>query len=73
MYRYLWDDNALMHEWFYECERRPKVISDEQGMFILVQLEPVMMKASSPYTKYDKKDLMLLRSSMPAIKIRECS
>ena len=50
MYRYLWDDNALMHEWFYEGERRPRVVSDELGMLILDQLEPVMMKASSPHT-----------------------
>lgn len=62
-----------MHEWFYEGERRPTVVSDELGMLSLVQLELVMTKASSPYTKYDKKDLVLLRSSMPVIKIRECS
>ena len=30
-----------MHEWFYENERRPKIISDELGMLMLEQPEPV--------------------------------
>ncbi|WP_430876356.1 RHS repeat domain-containing protein [Gilliamella sp. G0441] len=41
IYRYLWDGNVLLHEWFYENERRPKVISDELGMLMLEQPEPV--------------------------------
>ena len=41
IYRYLWDGNAILHEWFYECERRPKVVSDELGMLMLEQPEPV--------------------------------
>ena len=41
IYRYLWDGNAILHEWFYECERRPKIISDELGMLMLEQPEPV--------------------------------
>ena len=41
IYRYLWDGNALLHEWFYECERRPKVVSDELGMLMLEQPEPI--------------------------------
>ena len=30
-----------MHKWFYENDRRPKVISDELGMLILEQPEPI--------------------------------
>ena len=41
IYRYLWDGNAILHEWFYENERRPKVVSDELGMLMLGQPEPV--------------------------------
>ena len=41
IYRYLWDGNAILHEWFYENERRPKVVSDELGMLMLEQPEPV--------------------------------
>ena len=41
IYRYLWDNNALLHEWFYENERRPKVVSDELGMLMWEQPEPV--------------------------------
>ena len=41
IYRYLWDGNAILHEWFYECERRPKVVSDELGMLMLEQPEPI--------------------------------
>ena len=35
------DGNTLLYKWFYEGERRPKVISDELRMLILDQLEPV--------------------------------
>ncbi|OCG55289.1 hypothetical protein A9G36_05840 [Gilliamella sp. Choc6-1] len=41
IYRYLWDGNVLLHEWHYERARRPKVITDELGMLILDQPEPV--------------------------------
>ncbi|WP_303838847.1 DUF6531 domain-containing protein [Apibacter mensalis] len=41
IYRYLWDGNVLLHEWFYENERRSKVISDELGMLMLEQPEPI--------------------------------
>ena len=41
IYRYLWDGNAILHEWFYESERRPKVVSDELGMLMLEQSEPI--------------------------------
>ena len=41
IYRYLWDGNVLLHEWFYESERRPKVVSDELGMLMLEQPEPI--------------------------------
>ena len=41
IYRYLWDGNAILHEWFYENERRPKVVSDELGMLMLEQSEPI--------------------------------
>ena len=34
IYRYLWDGNVLLHEWFYEGERRPKVISMSRGCLI---------------------------------------
>ena len=35
------DGNTLLYKWFYEDERRPKVISYELRMLILDQLEPV--------------------------------
>ena len=35
------DGNTLLYKWFYEGERRPKVVSDELGMLILEQPEPV--------------------------------
>ncbi|WP_303812857.1 hypothetical protein [Apibacter mensalis] len=39
-----------MHEWFYECERRPKVVSDELGMLMLEQPEPITEKDAYLHT-----------------------
>ena len=50
IYRYLWDGNAILHEWFYECERRPKVVSDELGMLMLEQPEPITEKDAYLHT-----------------------